>query len=293
MSEIRLPTLSPVMLACALAQVSAAGAIDPEIEPESVDCPPEINESLFDNGWEVLFQESFEDGALPTRGWYDGERYRVEAGGRSGRALAYHFEKGHIRPDPTRSVGARRLFEPTEALRLRFWLRLSPGWEWSGRAYGPHLMHFLTTENSKYHGPGASRLTLFIESWNGKLRLGASDIENRDAKRGLTQGELRGGYNGRFYDSDEELFRDDEWHLVVAEFRLNTLDFENDRPNRDGVVRGWVDGQLVVEHTDVVFRTTDFPNMKFNQFLIAPYFGPGVPEAQSLWIDELRVERPE
>ena len=30
--------------------------------------------------------------------------------------------------------------------------------------------------------------------------------------------------------------------------------------------------------------------MKFNQFLMAPYFGPGLlPHAQKLWIDELAV----
>ena len=65
---------------------------------------------------------------------------------------------------------------------------------------------------------------------------------------------------------------------------------KNDRPNRDGIVRGWFDGKLVVEHTDVVLRSTDFPNMKFNQLLIAPYFGPGLlPHPQKLWIDEFAV----
>ena len=40
----------------------------------------------------------------------------------------------------------------------------------------------------------------------------------------------------------------------------------------------------------MVLRSTDFPKMKFNQFLMAPYFGPGLlPHAQTLWIDELAV----
>jgi len=31
-------------------------------------------------------------------------------------------------------------------------------------------------------------------------------------------------------------------------------------------------------------------NSKFNRFLLAPYFGPGLlPHAQKLWIDELAV----
>jgi predicted amidohydrolase len=70
----------------------------------------------------------------------------------------------------------------------------------------------------------------------------------------------------------------------------NSLDPDRDRVNRDGIVRGWFDGKLVVERTDVVLRSTDFPNMKFNQFLLAPYFGPGLlPHEQTLWIDELAV----
>jgi hypothetical protein len=37
----------------------------------------------------------------------------------------------------------------------------------------------MTTENSKWHGPAASHLTLYIEPVNGKLRLAAQDIQTR------------------------------------------------------------------------------------------------------------------
>ena len=125
---------------------------------------------------------------------------------------------------------------------------------------------------------------------NGKLRLAATDIQNKNAPHGLTQGPLKGGYNGKFYDSKKALFDDDKWHCVEAYFKLNTLDLANDKPNKDGIVRGWFDGELVVEDTGVILRSTDFPGMKFNQFLMAPYFGPGLlPHAQKLWIDELAV----
>jgi len=40
----------------------------------------------------------------------------------------------------------------------------------------------------------------------------------------------------------------------------------------------------------IIFTTTDVPNMKWNQFLLTPYFGPGLlPHGQALWIDELVV----
>jgi hypothetical protein len=148
----------------------------------------------------------------------------------------------------------------------------------------------MTTENDKFRGPAASHLTVYVEPQNGKLRLAAQDIQNKDAPHGLTQGPLRGGFNGKFYDSKEVLFNDDAWHCVEAMFQLNSLDLKADKPNADGIVRGWFDGKLVIDRTDVVLRSTDFPKMKFNQFLLMPYFGPGLlPHEQTLWIDELAV----
>jgi hypothetical protein len=148
----------------------------------------------------------------------------------------------------------------------------------------------MTTENGKWHGPAGSHLTVYIEPVNGKLRLAAQDIQNKDQPHGLTQGPLKGGYNGKLYDSKEVLFEDDQWHCVEALFQLNSLDAKNDKPKADGIVRGWFDGKEVIDRTDVVLRSTDFPKMKFNQLLVLPYFGPGLlPHEQTLWIDELAV----
>ena len=36
-------------------------------------------------------------------------------------------------------------------------------------------------------------------------------------------------------------------------------------------------------------RTGENPDMKFNQFLIAPYIGDGSPVEQTMWIDNLTV----
>src|SRR3954467_7996860 len=238
----------------------------------------------------VLFGETFDDARLTERGWYDGRTLAVSREGTraGGGCIEYHWKPGTTTPE--RSSGLRRLFEPTDTVYLRFYIKLSPGWGWTGRSYHPHLMHLLTTENDKYHGPAASHLTLYIEPQEGRLRLAAQDIENRDRPHGLTQGPLRGGYNATVYDSKDVLFTDDAWHCVEAMFKLNSLGPDQDRANGDGIVRAWFDGKLVVERTDVVLRSADFPNMRFNQFLLAPYFGPGLlPHEQTLWIDELAV----
>jgi predicted amidohydrolase len=238
----------------------------------------------------VLFREGFDDDRLPGRGWYDGRSFVIDRqGARAGDGcIAYRWQNGAATPEGSSAL--RRQFEPTETVYVRFFLRLSKGWGWSGQPYHPHLIQLLTTENDPYHGPAASHLTVYIEPQGGKLRLAAQDIENRDAPHGLTQGPLRGGYNGTSYDSKDVLFADDAWHSVEAMFRLNSLDRGRGRPNADGVVRAWFDGRLVVERTDVILRSTDFPDMKFNQLLLAPYFGPGLlPHEQALWIDELAV----
>ena len=189
----------------------------------------------------VLFSESFDDAKLAQRNWYDGTEFRIVGDARAGRGC---IEYEWLRADAkvSGSSGVRHSFEPTDEVCLRFYLKLSKGWGWSGRNYHPHLLHFMTTENSKWHGPAASHLTLYIEPVNGKLRLAAQDIQNKDSPHGLTQGPLKGGYNGTFFDSKDELFTDDQWHCIEACFKLNTLDLKNDRPNRDSIVRIWFDG---------------------------------------------------
>lgn len=237
-----------------------------------------------------LFSESFDDEKLQERGWYDHGQVRIDpAGPFAGKgSVEYHWAARGTTPDS--STGMRHLFEPSETVYLRFHIRFSKGWGWTGRTYHPHLAHFMTTENQKWHGPAASHLTVYIEPQEGKLRLAAQDIQNEKKPHGLTQGPLKGGYNGMFWDSEKAVFSDDQWHCVEAQFSLNSLNPRTEKANADGIVRGWVDGTLVVEKTDVILRSPDFPRMKFNQFLLTPYFGPGLlPREQTLWIDELAV----
>ena len=238
----------------------------------------------------ILLAESFDDADLLKRDWYDGSRFKiVSEGAFAGKGCIEFRWKAKATSSHT-SSGARHFIRATEELYIRFYIKLSKNWGWSGRDYHPHLAHFLTTENGKWHGPARSHLTLYMEPVNGKLRLGATDMENEDMPHGLTQGPLKGGYNGKLYDSKEILFRDDKWHCIEAQYKLSTLDTANDKANSDGIIRGWFDDKLVIEHTDVLFRTTDFPGLMWNQFLLTPYFGPGLlPHAQALWIDELVV----
>jgi hypothetical protein len=237
----------------------------------------------------LLFHESFDDANLGSRGWYDGDKFRIAGDAQAGKGCI-EYEWKDKKSGVSGSSPVRHLFEPTDEVYLQFHLKLSKGFGWTGVNYHPHLTHFLTTENNKWMGPAATHLTLYVEPVNGKLRLAAQDIENKDAPHGLTQGPLKGGYNGKFYDSKEVLFKDDHWHRIDAHFKLNTLG--KNGANADGILQGWVDGKLVVDERHAVLRSVDFPKMKLNQFMMAPYFGPGLlPGPQKLWIDELTVSR--
>lgn len=237
----------------------------------------------------VLFREGFEDRDLVQRKWYDINRIRLADAPFSGKScIEYDWTQRGGGVDGSATM--RHLFDPTDRVYLRFHLRLSKDWGWTGRDYHPHLIQFMTTENSVWHGPAASHLTVYVEPVNGKLRLAAQDIQNRDQPHGLTQGPIKGGYNGKVYDSRENLFVGDAWHCIEAFYQLNTLSADATKANSDGVLKGWFDGKLVVDEKNAILRSPDFPKMKFNQLLLAPYFGPGlVPRAQKLWIDDLVV----
>jgi hypothetical protein len=130
----------------------------------------------------VLFAESFDDANLQDRGWYDHGKVRIAGQAVAGNGcIEYEWVDG--KADVQGSTPARRLFEPTDRVYLRYYLKLSKGWGWSGRNYHPHLTHFLTTENGRWHGPAASHLTLYIEPVGGKLRLAAQDIQPGSAAR--------------------------------------------------------------------------------------------------------------
>jgi hypothetical protein len=64
---------------------------------------------------------------------------------------------------------------------------------------------------------------------------------------------------------------------------------QNGIGQQDGVVQYWYDGQLIIDHQNVMFRTGQNPTMKFNQFVMAPYMGNGSPVDQSFWIDDLML----
>lgn len=101
-------------------------------------------------------------------------------------------------------------------------------------------------------------------------------------------------YSARVWDMDTVYFKDtqgpyykNDWHHVEAYFKLNSISGGKGIP--DGQIQYWYDSKLLISYDNILMRTAQYPDMKLNQFLIAPYIGDGSPLDQTMWIDELTV----
>ena len=267
----------------------------------------------------VLFQEGFEDGAFAARGWYDGGASVLSAAEQyaGARSLECRFGSGAT----TCPAPGRRLFPASESIYLSYYIRHSDTWVGSGRSYHPHMFMFVTNLDGAYVGPAYTHLTAYVEENGGVPVLAIQDARNIDEARvgqdltNVTEQRAVAGCNGDadgygagdcysvgalhrngkqwrpagvfFGEGPGTSTYKGDWHLVEAFFQLNGI--ANGKALRDGVLRYWYDGQLIVDRADVVMRTGANAGMKFNQLVVAPWIGDGSPVDQAYWIDDLTV----
>lgn len=270
---------------------------------------------------EVLFDEPFEDTDWAAHGWYDGPQMQLTADEHvpgSAHACVWHWAKpGDI---AIANRGGRVHLKPVTNVTLSFAIKHSANWTWTGVPYHPHMFHFITDVDDQYIGPAYTHLTFYVEAVNGKPRVAIQDGRNIDEARigqdlvGSTeQRAVAGGNgdsdgygkgdcyragehycNGKFWETPEVYFTDEpglryqgDWHRVKAKFQLNTI--KDGIGQRDGIIQYWYNDQLIMDYHDLVFRTGQHPTMQINQFLMTPYYGPGVPHEQTIWVDNLRI----
>jgi hypothetical protein len=287
-----------------------------------------ITVSASTGGGTVLISENFEDTNFGARGWYDLPGSGITSLSAtdhitgSAHSLQVNWTQGGVSPSP--STAARHQFTPTTTVYLRYWVKHSTNWVGSGQTYHPHEFHFLTTEDDQYVSPAWNHLTMYMEenvaSDGGHAVLETQDAQNIDVTRvnqdltNVTESRAISGcngnpdntseitcytdgtywYNGKTWRSSQAVFVNaagpnykGDWHKVEVYFQLNSI--VNGIGQRDGVAQYWVDGVLVIDRHDLMFRTGAHPTMKFNQLLMAPYIGDGSPVAQNLWFDDLVV----
>jgi len=198
-------------------------------------------------------------------------------------------------------------------------VKYSPNWVGSQKTYHPHEFHFLTTYDGDWSGLSFDYLTTYVEQNGGTPLIGIQDGSNIDQSKigvnlaGVTEKRGVAGCNGSsdgypdncysngtqyvnekkwragqqyFTDSPGASYKSD-WHFVEAFVKMNSI--AGGKGINDGVVQYWFDGQLIIDHHDVLLRTAANASMQFSQFVIAPWIGDGSPVTQTFWIDNLTV----
>ena len=274
---------------------------------------------------QILFQESFEDAAFASRAWYDNTAMTTTTAQHipgSTRALEARFLAGAT--NPTWGGAARHLFPVTPTLYVSYWVKYSPNWVGSARAYHPHELLVLSDQDGDWDGPSNNWLTAYIEHnyQNGGIpRLALQD--NKAINTGLgalpnnltavTESRSVSGcngvvelnvvatcfnmppwYNGKEFSAPQVWFQPNagpgykgDWNHVEVYFQVNSVVGGLGLP--DGVMQYWFNGAPVIDRHDILYRTGARPTIQFRQFMIAPYIGDGSPVDQTMWIDDLIV----
>lgn len=262
-----------------------------------------------------LFTESFDSSSLSSRGWYDNTNLSItsqEAAPGSQGAVEFHFPVGATQPTSGGSI--RHKFTDTDAVYMSYWVKYSSNWVGSGKTYHPHEIMLLTNKDGDWGNLAYTHLTTYIEQNALHPRIAIQDGQNIDLANlnanlvGVTEarsvagcnGDSDGYGNGSCYDAGGGTYWNGKewqpsgvnisagsWHKVEAYVKLNSI--VNGKGVTDGIMRYWLDGQQVMNYTDVMFRTGQNPDMKFNQFVIAPWIGDGSPIDQTFWMDDLTV----
>lgn len=265
----------------------------------------------------TLFTESFDDGNLASRDWFDDTSVDIDTvttySGDGSLRLAW----GNNETAPPLIGAMRKTFTATDSLYTSQYWRFADGWIGSGEEYHPHLIMVLSDLDDPWGALAYNYLTTYIESSNLTLRMCIQDGVNINLTQGAVPNDLTaitedrdvagcngtltgsdggdascypagGGvyWNGRQWDGSSD-FSCDTWHLVETYTRMNTI--SDGVAQADGIMRVWVDGDIVINNTHMVYRTGENPNMKWRTFVIAPWIGDGSPKAQTMWIDEVAV----
>jgi hypothetical protein len=272
----------------------------------------------------VLFQEDFEDSNFSSRGWYDSTTLKLSTTEHisGARSAEYHFPQGAIVPE-TSGGAIRRIFTESDSVYISCYVKHSSNWVGSGVDYHPHEFLLLTNADGAWIGPSETHLAAYVEENGGRVVLGLQDVLNIDQTRigqdltNITESRAVAGCNGYsradgsgsedcylngdhyrnwktwitsslYFQDQAGAYYKGDWHHVEVYFRLNSI--SGGKGIADGILQYWYDGTLIVNHSNILYRTAQYPNMKFNQFQIAPYIGPGSPVNQTMWIDNLRLE---
>lgn len=265
----------------------------------------------------IFFTENFDDAKFGARGWYDsaGAGGTVDSANHvSGSTASFNCHWALGGTDCAGGTPHRHLFTASPTVYVSFWMKLGSQavtWRGSGQPFHPHLIQLLTDADNAFVGPNSSLFSALIETSLFTPRIAEADSAavnagsvgkdllasamphsvagcNGDQNASATCYPCSPYCNSTYWDAVSPAFVNNQWHHVEFYAAMNSTSVLG-IANKDGVFKYWVDGNLVINYTNVYLRSGNNPNRKFNQLLLAPYIGNGSPIAQDLWIDDLVV----
>ena len=268
----------------------------------------------------ILFQESFSDNSFASRNWYDNTAHgTVVSGGQSGNCLQWAWSQGGT--TATNGGSMRMKFTATDSLYVSFYVKFQSGWRGSQQSYHPHMILIPSNLDSEYAPLANNYLNTYIEfvsdvgsPYTIRPQLAIQDEKRVNTSNGTPPNNLTAitenrsvaycntpvssgasgicyadnpYYSANTWKASSASVSTNVWHHVEVYFKMNTISGGKGLSN--GIMQKWVDGALVINKSDVLYRTNQDATKKWAQFVLAPYIGDGSPIAQSMWIDELTV----
>jgi hypothetical protein len=196
----------------------------------------------------------------------------VQRGDHMGTSFAYRFRE--------------RLGAEPEEIYFRYYLKFDPDWKHA-------------TSDGKL--PGISG-TYNRAGWGGRPSHGTDGWSARGlykTRRGADSttigfycyhADMRGRY-GEHWQFTPRL-EHGRWHCVEMHCKLNTPGEAGQKGERNGVLRGWIDGKLAFEKNDIRFRDAD--SLKIEQIWMNVYHGgaTAVPDQDiHLYLDNVVIAR--
>jgi hypothetical protein len=237
------------------------------------------------SGGTILFEEKFDDASFDTRGWYDGPAGTIDTTEHASGSSS-SFECAFVVGGTACESGkpSRHLITLTETVYLSFWIKFSANWVGSGKAYHPHMFHFISDLDDDYVGPASTYLTTYSEVVGGKAMLALQDSKNVDLACLTRNDGSVVGCNGALANYTFTENRS----VCACNGILGDLDGRDCFPNGDGTwysSRSWSSPSAFVDAAG--------PNYKADWHFVEVYFsmnsitgGVGVADGKIRWVQD-------